>query len=110
MKPEDKITHTIISGEVFRNFLEEVKHTKHWEKSTKQKGNLLLKELKKNTKYFEILESQVEDSTLDVHDVFYDYIKAINVPIWEMGEIKGIIEAYRKDKKSIVGIAKKILK
>lgn len=111
MKPEDKITHAIISGEVHRNYLEQVSHTRHWEKSTKQKGNLFLKELKKNTKYFEILEGHVEDSTLDVHDVFYDYVGELSeIPIWDMGEAQAVLKAFKKDKKSILGIAKKILK
>ena len=110
MKPEEKIVHAIISSQVNLHYLEQVRFSPHFEKDLKNKVNLSLKALLRHSKLFEILENDVEDSTIDVHDVFYDFIKNVNtVNIEEMGEISGMIKAYKKDKKSIIGIAKKIL-
>ena len=44
----------------------------------------------------------VKDSTIDVYNVYDNFMKKISeVPIYDMENISVIIDAYNKDKKSI---------
>ena len=110
MRPEDKIVHAIMASAVCTHFLEEARHLPLFEKSLKNKVNLALKELLKASQYFEQLEEAKEDSAIDVHDTFWDFIKEISkVEIYNMDNMRLIIEAYRKDPKRLESIVKKIL-
>lgn len=82
-------------------------------KSLKQKHNLFIEELiKKEPLYDELfydprVENQVEHMYKIVSQ-FADKVSAI--PIQEMEEFSLVAEAFLKDKKSILGISKKIIK
>lgn len=53
---------------------------------------------------------QEEEKTDEVQGHYAEYINEMsNVQIFEMGEVVAIIKAYHKDRKSILGIAKKTL-
>lgn len=111
MKTEEKITHAIIINQIALNNNEAIKHTQFYKARLKQKLNTLLQELYICEKDYDQFFNHVEDSTCDVYDVYEKYTKAIaSVPIYDAENITMIIEAYKKDKKSIEGICKKILK
>jgi hypothetical protein len=51
-----------------------------------------------------------ENDTDDVTAVYNEYIEQVSTTeMWECSEVSAIIEAYRKDRKSILGIVRKIL-
>jgi len=58
----------------------------------------------------EFLNSQ-EDLTDDVSGHYAEFIESIaKINIYEMGEFNAVLKAFRKDRASILGIAKKVLK
>lgn len=80
-------------------------------RSLKQKHNLFLQELIKSEKNYDELfyNKNVEKQVTDVYAAIELLTKEIsNVPIQEFGELAEIVRAYKKDAKSILGIAKKI--
>jgi len=104
-----KITHSIITNQIALNHNEAIKHTPFYKKELKQKINLLLPILIKAEKEYDDFFNNIEDSTSEVYKVYDDYIKAVaSVPIYDAKNITMIIEAYKKDPKSIDGIVKKI--
>lgn len=107
----DKITHSIIINQIALNNNESIKHTPFYKKDLKNRLNMLLTELYKHeTEYDKFFEKESE-STGHVYDAYENYIKTVSsVPIWECENISLIIEAYKKDPKSIEGICKKILR
>jgi hypothetical protein len=111
MKTTDKITHAIIINQIALNHNEAIKHTPYYKKQLKQKLNLLMPELIKAESDYDEFFDKIDDSTTHVYNVYEKYTKAISsVPIWDAENITLIIEAYKKDPKSIEGIVKKILK
>ena len=107
---EEKIVHSVISTAITLHYVEQLSKTPFYNKDLKNKGNLFLNTLLKQEKYFDSFLDAEERSATDVHDVFYDYIDTVkSVSIPEMGELSAIIQAYKKDPKSILGIAKKVL-
>ena len=110
MKIEEKIVHSIVSTKVNIHYNEELKRTAFYDKQVKMYGNRYLNHIIGKEKFFDGLEEAKEDQAITVHDVFYDYIKAvcaINIP--DMAAVTSIIEAYLKDPKSIEGIVSKVL-
>lgn len=111
MTQTDKITHAIIINEIAKNANHEIKFTKYYKGILKNRLNQLLPELYKCEPDYDAFFEKVEDSTGVVYEVYENYIKAIgSIPIWECQNITSIIEAYKKDPKSIQGIVNKILK
>ena len=111
MNLEEKIVHSIIATKVNIHFQEELQRTIFYDKQVKMYGNRYLNHIISKEKFFDGLEEIKEDQAIAVHDVFYDYIKAvcaINIP--DMAAVTSIIEAYLKDPKSIEGIVNKVLK
>ena len=107
----DKITHSIVVNQIALNNNEAIKHTPYYKKELKQKLNLLMPELIKCEPEYDAFFDKVEDSTAHVYNVYETYIKTVaSVPIWDAENITKIIEAYKKDAKSIEGICNKILK
>lgn len=107
----DKITHAIIINEIAKNANHEIKFTKYYKGILKNRLNQLMPELYKCEPDYDEFFKQVEDSTGVVYEIYDNFIKAIaSVPIWECQNITKIIEAYKKDPKSIEGIVNKILK
>jgi len=111
MKLEEKIVHSILSCTLALHYTEQLKHTKFYVQKRKNLLNQILFELKKEEHLFNNLESVVSQQLIDIYNNFYDFINiAGKINIEESGEITAIIEAYKKDKKSMLGITKKILK
>lgn len=72
--------------------------------------NTSLRLKKANPQFNEFLEKK-EDATYDVQGVYDEYINSLSfVEMWEVAELKEIIMAFRKDKSSLLGIARKVNK
>ena len=72
--------------------------------------NTSLKLKAMNPQFKEFLD-QKEDDTFDVLSLYDDYIETISpLEFWEMKDITHLVKMYRKDKKSIMGMADKIQK
>jgi hypothetical protein len=111
MTPTDKITHAIIINQIALNNNEALKFTPFYKQGLKNKLNQLMPELYNCEPEYDEFFNSLEDSTSDVYDVYEKYTKEIaSVPIWDCENITLIIEAYKKDPKSIEGICKKILR
>lgn len=106
-----KLTASIISMQIALNKAEDLKHTPFYKKEVKMKLNPAIKELIKNEPDFDNFFNNVEDQTTFVYDVYNQYFDAVcKVPIWDASEMTAVIEAFLLDRKSISGIAKKVLK
>ncbi len=107
----DKITHAIVINEIAKNANHEIKFTPFYKGILKNRLNQLLPELYKCEPDYDAFFNSVEESTSVVYEVYNNYLKAVaSIPIYECQNITSIIEAYRKDPKSIQGIVNKILK
>jgi len=107
----DKITHAIVVNEIAKEANMWIRNTPYFKGILKNRLNQLLPELYKCSPDYDSFFNKVEESTEIVTQVYEDYTKAIaSIPIWECQNITAIIEAYKKDPKSIQGIVNKILK
>ena len=107
----DKITHAIVVNEIAKNANMWLRNTPYFKGILKNRINQLLPELYKAQKDYDSFFNNVEESTEVVTEIYENYTKAIaSVPIWECENITSIIEAYKRDPKSINGIVNKILK
>lgn len=111
MTQTDKITHAIIVNEIALHTNVWIRKTKYFKGILKNRINQLLPELYKCVPDYDSFFNRHEESTEVVTEIYENYTKAIaSVPIWECENITSIIEAYKKDPKSINGIVNKILK
>lgn len=110
-KTIEKITCSIILSQMACNALEDIKHTQYYKKDLKNKLNLVLKELvKAEEKEFDLIYNAAGESTHQISNnimCFIEYMMAERFV--DAVSLMSIIIAYRKDKKSISGIANKIL-
>lgn len=67
---EHKIVHSVISTAIALNHIEQLKHTSIYNKELRNKGNLFLKVLIKQEKYFDSFLDAEDKSATEVHDVF----------------------------------------
>ena len=112
MTPTDKITHIIINAQILNNRLTDLNAKNVFKQNLKSKSKQFLAELIKVEKdWYDKFFDAKGQSTIDVYNVYENFINEVSkVPIWEMDNISKILEAYKKDPKSIEGITKKILK
>lgn len=107
MTQTEKITHAIISAN----------HTEFWLRQIPAKQaekNLLKRTIKSLQPYVmmsEKLDACAEKSFEDVYDAHIQFLNEVStIKLTESSELAAIIQAYKKDPKSILGITKKILK
>jgi len=109
--PVHLITHAIISNQIALNHNEAIKHTPYYKQDLKHKINILMPVLIKAEPEYDAFFNSVEGSTTQVYDAYDQFIKQVaSVKIWDCENITAIIEAYKKDKKSLQGLVKKILR
>ena len=101
-----------MSCQIALNQLENIKHTPYFNGILKNKLNGIIPELvKKESEHFDKFFESDSNATDMVYKVFEDFIKKIStIPIYDMESLSIVIDAYYKDKKSIEGICKKILR
>ena len=109
---EYKIVHMVMCAQVLSNYISDNKGDKTLQGSFLNYVNNFSKKLIKLEKeYFDLYFKHEEDNTKKIYEQFDKYLKEVStIPVWEMNDIIQIIEAYKEDRKSIIGISKKILK
>lgn len=107
-----KITHSIIASQIALTKLEDLKHTRFYKKELKMRLNMAIKELMKaESEDYDSFWNALLKETQEVTKIYETYINSIcKVPIWDASEMTVVIEAFLLDRKSISGIAKKVLK
>lgn len=107
-----KITHSIIASQIALTKLEDLKHTRFYKKELKMRLNMAIKELMKaESEDYDSFWNALLKETQEVTKIYETYINAISsIPIWDASEMTAVIEAFLLDRKSISGIAKKVLK
>lgn len=114
MNQKEQLTHIKILAQIQLNYLTDfkAKNKSFFTGTFKMFCNNFIKQLIEiESKHFDkAMDKQEEAVTVcyDVMDAFYKDVAS--VPIWDMQNIATIINAYKKDPKSIEGICKKILK
>lgn len=107
----DKITHSILANQIALNNNESIKHTAYYKGWLKIPLNNVLSKLYKCEPEYDDFFNKESESVSHCYDAYDNYIKTVaSVPIWDCKNIIDIIEAYKKDPKSIEGITKKILR
>lgn len=106
---KDTIVHSLISGELFKFYVSEMKANGILNQKTKRSANMFLEDFKKTNGVLDAMFDKEPDKAESVSIVFENYVNTLAVNIWDMENICKIIEAYQKDPKSINGIVNKIL-
>ena len=112
MREVDKITTSVMSCQIALNQLENIKHTSYYNGLLKNKLNGIIPELiKKEYEHYDKFFEAESEATDVVYKVFEDFIKKIStIPIYNMESLSIVIDAFNKDKNSIEGICKKVLR
>lgn len=101
----------IIAAKFALDANERFKGTQFWQKELKMKGNLFLKVLLPREKFFDRFEDEFGDNVTYVYNCLFDTAEEIaTLDLDNFEDILNIIKAYKKNKNSIIGIAKKINK
>src|SRR5690606_25545910 len=110
-----KYIRMIFCNQLALNANEDLKFSspKFFTKTLKQKHNLFVSELLKKEVLFDELDN--DERVVNQMEYMYRIVEMFvdsvtKIPIQEMGEFSLIADAYLKDKKSINGIANKILR
>lgn len=80
------------------------KNIKNFLQNTSEKLKII------NPIFKEFIEKK-EDATDEVTQIYDEFIHEIaELEMWQLGEVTAVIKAYKKDKSSVLGITKKIIK
>lgn len=108
-------TQTIITGQYFIQLMENI----NWNlptisqinKNLKNALNRAVESMKAVNTGFKTFEESKEDATFEVSGHYQETIMLLSeIELYNFGEVNAILKAYKKDKTSILGIAKKILR
>jgi len=114
MNQQEQLTHIKILAQIQLFYLNEfnAKNPSFFTGSYKQFCNNFIKHLVQiESKHFDKAIQDQEEAVTVCFDIIDNFYKDVaSVPVWDMQNISTIINAYKKDSKSIEGICKKILK
>lgn len=112
MKPEEKIIHSIISSSIAAYWLREINHESIVRRQREQ--NLIKKTVETLLPYeqeMERIDKEVPEALEGCYDNYFNYIKqASKVPINLSEQAEIVLKAFLKDPRSLIGIAKKVLR
>jgi hypothetical protein len=109
---ELKVLHTAMAAQILQNYITDMK-ADNWFTGVFKNfvTNFIAQFRKLESKFFDVYFDHKEDETLELYDVYENYLKKVaEVPLWEMQNVKDIIDAYLLDPSSMTGIAKKVHK
>ena len=110
-KKVKQVTESILITQLCLFMNEQIKGTNYYVKSLKNRGNLFLKELIKVEYIYDEMYNDKEESCTEVTNIVQDLVIKIGELGFEnYGQLSLMIDAYKKDPKSIEGITRKILK
>lgn len=107
-----KISQSIIANQIAYDFNHEIKFTQYYKQDLKQKLNqlqpvLAKAELEEYDKFF----NTAERASSDTYKAMMEMVQEItSLGLFEFNNIRDIIQAYKKDPKSVYDIAKKVNK
>lgn len=109
---ELKVLHTAIAAQVLQNYIVDMKAQNWFTGVFKNFVNNFLEQFRKlESKFFDLYFDHKEEETVNLYKTFDAYIHTVaQVPLWEMHNIKDLIDAYMIDSKSMTGVAKKVHK
>lgn len=107
-----KITQSIIANQIAFDFNHEIKHTVYFKHRLKKILNQLIPELEKAEKNeFDQFFDEQENITDELYDVQREMTRQLStLGLMHFQNVSEIIQAYKKDPKSIQGIVNKINK
>lgn len=108
-------TNLVLSGSYFAELLNKhackIPTISQVNKTMYQKCKIALDTLKPFTSLHSDFIDKKEEETDDVRSHYEQFIKEMSdVEIYQMGEVVSILQAYKIDKQSILGITKKVLR
>lgn len=109
---ELKVLHTAIAAQVLQNYIVDMK-AENWFTGVFKNfvSNFLQQFRKLETKFFDLYFTHKEEDTVKLYETFDNYIHTVSqVPLWEMQNVKDLLDAYFIDPESMKGIAKKVHK
>jgi hypothetical protein len=113
MNQQEQLSHIKILAQIQLNYLTDFKaeNKSFFTGSFKNFCNNFINHLIQiENKYFDKAIDKEEKSVTEIYKIMDAFLKDVSkVPVWEMQNISTIINAYKKDPKSIEGICKKIL-
>lgn len=109
---ELKVLHTAIAAQVLQNYIIDMKGENWFTGVFKNFVSNFLQQFRKlETKFFDLYFQHKEEETVELYETFDKYIHTVSqVPLWEMNNVKDLIDAYLMDPKSMTGVAKKVHK
>mgnify|MGYP000719090887 CR=1 FL=1 len=116
ISPEDlqitKIVQSILANQVALNFNEELRHTSYYKHKLKQNINVLnIQLLKAEKQDYNHFIDVVEENSDFLYNLQFDVINELtSLGLSSFGEVLLMLKAYKKNKKSMNGIAHKINK
>jgi len=108
-------TNCVLAGEYFSNLLFKfsciLPTVSQVNKTMYQKCKSAIEVLKPFTKMHQDFINQKEDATDDVQGYYAEFISEVSkVHIYRAAEVTALIKAYQKDRSSMLGLTKKILR
>ena len=114
MKRSDRIAHVIITSQLLLNYLSDSLAENVFGMQVKMKAKNLQQELiRVEKKHFDHIAGHeaAEDPLYNMYALMNNYAHTLcNLHISDLENVQAMIEAYRKDPKSMSGIVNKILK
>jgi hypothetical protein len=113
MIPQDlKVLHTTIAAQVLQNYIIDMKANNWFTGVFKNFVTKFLDQFKKlESRFFDLYFEYKEEDTIVLYDTFDRYVETVaKVPLWEMHNVRDLIDAYLIDPASMTGIAKKVHK
>src|SRR5690554_3496986 len=106
-----KIAQSIVANQVAMNYLYEIKFTPYAKHKLKNLLNQVTNELEKCEKIeYDKLDNEIEENNYVYYSVSEAVKEIAGIDVLQMPDIINILRAYKKDPRSMVGIANKILK
>ena len=114
MKRSDRIAHVIVASQLLLNYLSDSLAENVFGKQVKMKAKNLQQDLiRVEKKHFDHIAGHeaAEDPLYNMYALMNNYAHTLcNLHISDLENVEAMIEAYRKDPKSMNGIVNKILK
>lgn len=109
--PEQKIVRSILLNQLALNANENLYFSapSMYKRKLKYAFNNYIDELRKSETDYDMIFEQQEEATVSSYEAIQQFTDIVSkIQIWDMPDAGAILEAFLKDKKSLLGIANKI--
>lgn len=106
-----KIAQSIVANQVAMNYLHEIRFTPYAKQKLKNLLNQVNNELEKCERIeYDKLDNEIEENNYVYYSVSEAVKEIAGIDVLQIPDIINVLRAYKKDQKSMIGIANKILK